>query len=127
MDSSGQPLVAIIVPAYNRGSYLAATWAACLAQDYEPLEVIAVDDGSSDDTGAIMHDYATRDRRLRTFSYPVNQGQCVARNVGLGLAKSTLVKFLDSDDLLYTNTIRAQVKLLIEHGADVAVSGFSEF
>ncbi|MBO1076773.1 glycosyltransferase family 2 protein [Roseomonas marmotae] len=87
--------ISVVVPTYNRAELLPATLDAILAQTLRPAEVIVVDDGSTDDTPAVLARYEPRVRVLRI----ANSGDLVARNEGLAVAKGDLVAFCDSDDL----------------------------
>lgn len=88
-------LVSIIIPAYNQAHYLGRAIQSALAQTHSDLEVIVVDDGSTDDTAAVAQGFA--DPRLR-YVYQVNRGLSAARNTGLRHASGDFVSFLDSDD-----------------------------
>lgn len=89
------PLVSVIIPAYNMAECTRQTVDSLLAQDYGLVEVIAVDDGSSDSTPGVLESYGERIRFLRQ----ANQGACRARNLGFSHCKGDLVAFLDCDDL----------------------------
>ncbi len=91
------PSVSIIVPVYNAGAYLAACLDALLAQTLTSIEVIAIDDGSTDHSAAILADYAARDDRMQVRTQE-NQGVSAARNAGLALAKGDYIGFCDADD-----------------------------
>ncbi len=88
-----QPLVSVVIPAYNAAGYLAPTIESVLAQTYRPIEVLVVDDGSSDDTVAIA----------RSFGDPVrvieqeNRGPAGARNTGFAGARGDIIALLDAD------------------------------
>ncbi len=115
-----QPLVSIVIPCFNREEYLSATLESCLNQSYSNLEIIVVDDGSTDSTLSIAKGYAERDHRVKIF-HTVNQGPCIARNNGLGLTNGEYIKFLDSDDLLLPYSIQYQVQSLIHFNADITI------
>jgi len=89
--------VSIIVPAFNAEEYLSQCLESVLTQTYPHWELILVDDGSSDATGAIAQEIAQRDRRVRIIQQP-NQGSCAARNNGARLANYDWLAFLDADD-----------------------------
>ena len=115
--------VSVVIPAYNRATRLEASVASCLEQSYEKVQVIVVDDGSSDGTKAVLEALEARwgAERFRWISQP-NQGACAARNAGLALVKSEYLNFHDSDDLLMPNKLAEQVAALEASGADCAVS-----
>jgi glycosyltransferase involved in cell wall biosynthesis len=123
MDSS---LISIIIPYFNRQKYLAATLQSCLDQTYRNLEIIAGDDGSTDDSLDIAKHYATLDDRVKIF-HTVNQGPCIARNIGLGMAEGTYIKFLDSDDILLPYAIEYQAQALIHYQVDLSISQILNF
>ena len=93
------PKVSVIVPVYKVEKYLTECIESVLAQTFPDFELLLVDDGSPDNSGAICDDYAARDPRIRVF-HKENGGVAHARQVGLLLAKGEFVMFLDSDDTL---------------------------
>ena len=94
-----QPLVSVVIPAYNAQSTLAETVRSLLSQSLTDWQAIIVDDGSTDSTTAIASDFAWRDGRI-TLHRQANQGPAAARNTGLDAAKGKYVHFLDADDWL---------------------------
>lgn len=90
------PLVSVIVPTYNRAATLPRAIDSALAQTVDDLEVVVVDDGSTDDTASVLA--AFDDPRLRTVVHATNRGANVARNTGIDHARGEYVAFLDSDD-----------------------------
>jgi glycosyltransferase involved in cell wall biosynthesis len=99
-----QPLVSCIVPVFNGERYLAEALDSILAQQYEPLEIIVADDGSTDGTAAIARSYGDRVRVIRQ----PNAGAPAARNLGLQAARGELIAFLDSDDLWHREKLARQ-------------------
>ncbi len=89
-----QPSVSVIIPSYNHAAYVGECVASVLAQDYENLEVLVVDDGSTDETRSVVEQFGSRVR----YQYQENQGQAVARAWGLSHTDGELVCLLDSDD-----------------------------
>jgi len=108
------PLVSIVIPCYNAEAYVEAAVESVLAQTYEPIEIIVVDDGSEDGSLDVIQAY--RDRV--TFYQQENKGAPAARNRGMRLASGPLLKFLDADDLLYPEAIERQVSQLRQTGSD---------
>ena len=95
------PLISVIIPAYNKGAYLRATIDSVLTQPFRNLEVIVVDDGSTDDTSAVLQSYDTRIRRFSKENAGL-QGPGSAINFGLQYARGSLIHCLDADDLVTT-------------------------
>lgn len=106
-------LASIIVPAFNVEKTLAETLHALLAQTYPSFEIIIVDDGSSDATARIAHDFA-RDRRIRVIRQE-NRGLAGARNTGIAAARGDVIGFCDADDLWLPEKLAAHVKHLNAH------------
>lgn len=105
--------VSVVIPAYNAERTLAETVDSVLAQTFEDFEVIVVDDGSCDATSAIASSYGPR---VRCISKE-NEGQSVARNVGIRAAEGRLIALLDHDDLWHPEKLERQVALLERTGA----------
>ncbi|RBP25692.1 glycosyl transferase family 2 [Marinobacter pelagius] len=120
-----QPLVSVIIPAYNASAFIAETLESILAQTYRNLEIIVVDDGSTDTTAEIVKYYAPRVKYL----YQENSGSCAApRNYGLKEAKGEFVTFFDADDIMLPHKITSQVEALIaEPTAVMSVTNYRNF
>ncbi|MGK0185205.1 MAG: glycosyltransferase involved in cell wall biosynthesis [Verrucomicrobiales bacterium] len=112
---NSHPLVSILIPCYNSEAYLAEALDSALAQTYTNVEVIVVDDGSSDDSTEVLSSYGDR---IRWKSIP-NGGACAARNEALKLAKGNFIQFLDADDLLMPDKIARQLPLLLNGDYDL--------
>src|SRR5688572_29700745 len=106
-----QPLVSVIIPTFNRASCVGAAIASVLAQTYTPLELIVVDDGSSDHTSTVVSAFAPR----LVYMQQTHGGVSAARNRGVAASHGELVAFLDSDDLWLPGKVAAQVALLQAH------------
>jgi hypothetical protein len=102
-----QPLVSVVIPTYNAGSYLTEAIDSVLAQTYRHWELIVVDDGSTDDTPAVLARYA-HDGRIRVLRQK-NQGASVALNRGIAAARGDLVCWLSADDIFLPAKLAAQV------------------
>ncbi|MCF8112160.1 MAG: glycosyltransferase family 2 protein, partial [Desulfobacteraceae bacterium] len=102
--SSENPLISVVIPVYNRGAWIAEAVDSVLSQDYEPLELIVVDDGSNDATGEILSSYGSR---IRVISQ-ANAGVSAARNRGAAEAAGDWIAFLDSDDYWLSGKLSAQ-------------------
>ena len=104
-----QPLVSVIMPAYNSEKYIGKSIESVLAQDYEKFELIIVDDGSKDGSKSIVEQYAKNDIRIKLLEQ-ANQGVSAARNKGLDTATGEYVAFLDSDDLWDADNLSVMVQ-----------------
>ena len=112
------PLVSVVIPVYNAEEFVAEALDSVFAQDYEPLEVIAVDDGSSDGSAQIVASYA----EVRFFRQE-NREASAARNVGITAANGEFVAFVDADDVVPPNKLSLQIGYLLEHPDVVCVLG----
>ncbi|QTD98870.1 bifunctional glycosyltransferase/CDP-glycerol:glycerophosphate glycerophosphotransferase [Streptomyces cyanogenus] len=120
------PRFSVIVPAYKVQAYLSECLDSVLSQSYPDLELIAVDDCSPDACGAVIDEYAARDARVKPVHLAENQGLGRARNVGLAEATGDYLVFLDSDDTLTPDALRAVADRLKETGdPDVLVFDYA--
>ncbi len=106
-----EPLVSVIIPTYNHGRFVRQAIDSALDQTYPAVEVIVVDDGSTDGSGAMLDEIEARDRRIRVV-HKVNAGLSAARNTGIALARGAYINFLDSDDWLLPDKLSRQVAAL---------------
>lgn len=106
------PLVSVIIPSYNRAGTIGRAMDSVLAQSYRNLELIVVDDGSSDGTVEIVNGY--NDRRVKLIEMAVNSGPSVARNTGAEAASGEYLAFQDSDDEWLHGKLAKQMKLLVD-------------
>jgi alpha-1,3-rhamnosyltransferase len=121
----GKPLVTVIISCYNHALYVEEAIKSVLAQDYPRLELLVIDDGSSDDSVAHIRPLAeTHGFDFRTQS---NQGITKTYNDALARARGSLIVFLGSDDVMLPGCITAQVAYLAEHPGTGIVGGNSEF
>lgn len=104
-------LVSIIIPCYNAERWVAATLESALAQTWPAKEIITVNDGSTDSTLSVVKSFSGRG--VKVIDQP-NRGAAAARNTGLHAAQGTFIQWLDADDLLSSEKITAQMKLLAE-------------
>ncbi len=119
----GEPLISILIPCYNEGENAAETIGAALAQRYANLEVIAINDGSRDDTGAVLDALAAEQPRLRVVHLAQNQGKAVALRMGALVARSEYLVCIDGDALLAPDTAAYLVAPLIANPRVGAVTG----
>jgi len=110
------PSISVVIPAYNAADTLDATIESIVAQDHPDVEIIVVDDGSTDDTPAVLARWAAkRDGRFRFETIPNSGGPARPRNVGVGLAAGELVSMFDSDDLMEPGKLSAQAAVFATH------------
>ena len=106
-----KPLISIIVPVYNTSFYLRTCLDSIISQSYTFIEIIVIDDGSTDNSGKICDEYAEKDNRIKVF-HRENGGVSRAKNYGLKIAKGEYVCFVDSDDYILQNHIIISYTLL---------------
>ncbi len=119
------PLISVIVPVYNIMEYLPRCVASITAQTYENLEIILVDDGSTDGTGALCDELAEKDARIRVF-HKENGGSSSARNLALQKATGAYVGFVDSDDYISENMYQCLYEGIVKYDVRVAQIGRDE-
>ncbi len=118
-------LVSVIIPVYNMGDSLQTSIRSLLEQDYDNLEVILVDDGSSDDSLDICRKIAQTDQRV-SYIHTENRGSGPARNTGIAHSRGKYLYFPDADDYLADNAISTLVKAMSDDGVDLVVCGYRE-
>ena len=116
-------LVTIVVPVYNVEKYLNECVDSLLGQTYKNIEIILVDDGSTDKSGSICDAYAAADSRVKVIHKP-NEGLGFARNTGLKAAQGKYVTFIDSDDKADEDLVEKLEKKICETGGDTCIGGF---
>lgn len=117
------PIVSIIIPVYNIEQYLSQCVKSVIAQNYCELEILLVDDGSTDDSGKLCDEFAQKDSRIRVI-HKLNGGLSDARNVGTAACSGEFVFYLDSDDYLEQNAISTLVSLQKESQAEVIIGNY---
>ena len=118
-------LISVIMPVYNVADYLSQSIESVLHQNHQNLELILIDDGSTDGSGAICDDYACRDSRVRVI-HQKNGGAAAAKNAGLRIAAGTYLCFVDSDDYLEPDVYGYMLKKLQEQDADAVQFSFRD-
>lgn len=117
-------LVSIIIPTYNSKQYLESAVNSALSQSYTDIEVIVVDDGSSDGTAELFPDFEKRGVKCYMQS---NKGAAAARNLGLKNAKGSFIQYLDSDDILHKDKLKIQLEIMQKDGADLSFCFWEQF
>lgn len=118
-----KPLVSVIMPVYNAGEYLVEALDSVFAQTYQNIEVIAINDGSTDKSLQILRKYAKNETRLKAITYKRNKGVGAAANKGVAAAKGDYIARMDADDIIPPDRIKKQVKYLLENPNVVVVGG----
>src|SRR5918999_4707877 len=113
------PRISVVVPIYNVEGFLRECLESVAAQTVGDLEVVMVDDGSTDGSAAIAREFAERDSRFRLLSQP-NAGLSAARNTGIEAAEGEFLAFLDGDDVLPPNAYELLLGALEQTGSDFA-------
>lgn len=120
---AGNPLISILIPCFNEGLNARETIEAALAQRYDNIEVIAINDGSKDNTGAVLDQLAEEYSRLRVIHLAENQGKAVALAAGAAAARSDFLVCIDGDALLDKDAAAYMVAPLLNHPRVGAVTG----
>ena len=117
------PLISVIMPVYNTRAYLEKSLDSVLGQTWRALELIVVDDGSTDGSGELCDEYARRDPRVRVI-HQENGGVSRARNRGLDAARGAYIAWLDSDDYMKPEMLERLMRALTEHGKQIAMCNY---
>ena len=118
-----EKLVSVIIPAYNIEDYIGRCLDSVLSQTYKNLEIIVIDDGSSDRTGEILDDYEKKNHRMKVI-HKENGGVSSARNIGIDRANGDYIGFVDGDDRVNPKLFETLVKLINGENADIAHCGY---
>lgn len=116
-------VIGIIIPVYNVEQYLRRCLDSIVSQTWHNLQIILVDDGSTDNSGRICDEYAGKDRRIQVI-HKENGGLSEARNTGIKAASAHYIAFVDSDDYVGKQYIQRLARILSENDADIAVCGY---
>ena len=118
-------LVSVVIPIFNSEKYLADCISSVIKQTYHLIEVLLIDDGSTDRSGAICDSFAQSDARIRVVHKP-NGGVSSARNEGIRRARGDYITFIDSDDTVNSGMIEEMLFQLDQYDADVVVTALNE-
>lgn len=114
-------LISIIIPVYNAEHYIDVCMESVLNQTYKDIEVILVNDASTDNSKEICFKYKENDNRVIVINKEVNEGAGFARNAGIDIAKGKYIMFVDSDDYIALNCVEELFNLLIKTQSDIAI------
>ncbi len=117
-------LVSVIMPAYNADKYIAEAINSVLTQEHYELELIVIDDGSSDGTCSTVERIAAGDSRVRLYKNDTNSGVAATRNRGMDIARGEYVALLDSDDIWKRDRLSKQLQAQKESGAELVCSSY---
>lgn len=115
-------LTSVVIPTYNRAATIERAIDSVLRQSYDNIEVIIVDDCSTDDTAAIVERYS--DDRVHLYRLDKNAGACIARNKGIERARGRYIAFQDSDDEWFSNKLEVQIEQMVRDGAALSFCNF---
>lgn len=120
-----EPLISVIMPVYNVKQYLERSINSILNQNYHKLEIVIVDDGSTDGSGELCDVYQKRDGRVRVF-HKENGGQATARNVGIDHSSGEVIAFVDSDDYIASDYLQKMLLVMQEEQCDIVQCAYSK-
>ncbi len=121
-----QGLISVIIPVYNVAKYLDTCISSIQQQTYDNLEILLIDDGSTDESGNICDKYALEDKRIRVI-HQENKGLSAARNVGISECKGECISFIDSDDFVNVHFIKTMYEIMVESGCDLVCMESANF
>ena len=122
MNSEIEDLISVIVPVFNVEPYIEQCIKSIVDQTYKKIEIILVDDGSSDQGGAICDCWAASDDRIRVI-HQDNQGLSAARNAGLAISKGEYISFIDSDDWIEMDMLEVLHERITDSESDIVICG----
>ena len=125
MNIKKEVLVSIIVPIYNSKDFLDRCITSLVTQSYKNLEILLIDDGSTDNSGEICDEWQKKDYRIRVF-HKENGGVSSARNIGLKSCKGEYVAFVDCDDFVKQNYVEVLLNSVVENKCDMAIINLIE-
>ena len=126
MTSENNIKVSVILPVYNVDQYLKECLDSIVNQTLKDIEIICINDGSTDSSLAILNEYAKKDNRFIVLSQE-NQGQGVARNNGVGIAKGKYIQFIDPDDWIELNMLETLYNFAEDHNSQVVKFNYTEY
>jgi len=118
------PVISVIVPVYNTAKYLRRCLDSLIHQSFTDIEIIIINDGSTDNSQGILEEYAAKDSRIRVF-VKENEGASQTRNFGISLSRGTYIAFVDSDDWVSTTILDTLYRCLIENQCDTVMCTYT--
>lgn len=112
-------MISVVIPTYNRATTIEKCLDSVLNQTYKDIEVIIVDDCSTDDTVSVVEQYSKKTDKIKLYVLEKNSGACVARNYGVSKSKGEYIAFQDSDDIWRSNKLESQYNTLVQNNSDV--------
>ena len=121
-----EKLISIIIPIYNVEKYLKKCIESVINQTYKNIEIILINDGSTDGSGKICDEYAIKDKRIKV-SHNENGGVAVARNKGIKMSTGDYIVFVDSDDFISNEYCEKMLEAVLRNNADIAICKLHDF
>lgn len=118
--------VSIIVPVYNTEKYIKECLESIIKQTYTNIEIIIINDGSTDKSQDIIEEYKNKDSRIKAIKQE-NSGVSFSRNIGINVATGNYIMFVDSDDIIIQNYIEQMIDILKKYNLDIIKSSFKKF
>ena len=122
-----EPLVSIIIPCHNAEKWIGEAIQSCLNQTYKNIEVIVINDGSTDGSLQIIEDFHKKNHKIVKYITKLNGGSSSARNYGIEISVGDYFLFLDADDLLSVNAVESFLKTILRQNVDAAVGDWINF
>ena len=123
--ASAEMTVSVVMPSYNCELYIEKAIRSVMAQTHQNLELLVIDDGSTDGSCSIVEELAACDPRVKLFKNATNMGTARTRNRGLELSRGDFVAFLDSDDTWHPEKLQVQISQIIQSGAEVSYTAYN--
>lgn len=119
-----KPLISVIIPIYNCEKWINETIESVLKQTYKELEIIVINDCSTDNSGKIIEEYQKKDSRIKILQNPINKGVADTRNYGISQAKGEYIALLDGDDIWMEEKIEKQLYIAKKKNADIVYCSY---
>ncbi len=121
IQNDSKPLISVVLPVHNAAYFLPQSLDTLLSQSYASIEIIAIDDGSKDDSYKVLKAFRQIDNRLRVYKNVKHYGQAMTLNRCIRRAKGQFIAFMDPEDMLYKDRLKKQLQFLLENDKIVAV------